>query len=72
MSTLLVAAVEHHGGGQQVPACWAVSIIAVVRPARREVTMLHNEVLDDEHLADGIRLACQSQPVSDSVRISYP
>ena len=36
-----------------------------------EVTMLHNEVLDDEDLADGIRLACQSLPVSDSVRISY-
>ena len=33
--------------------------------------MLHNEVLDDEDLADGIRLACQSLPVSDSVRISY-
>ncbi len=36
-----------------------------------EVTLLHNEVLDDEDLADGIRLACQSLPVSDSVRISY-
>ena len=36
-----------------------------------EVTMVHNEVLDDEDLADGIRLACQSLPVSDTVRISY-
>ncbi len=36
-----------------------------------EVTMLHNEVLDSDDLADGIRLACQSLPVSDSVRISY-
>ena len=36
-----------------------------------EVTMLHNEVLDEEDLADGIRLACQSLPVSDEVRISY-
>ena len=36
-----------------------------------EVTMLHNEVLDVEDLADGIRLACQSLPVSDRVRISY-
>ena len=36
-----------------------------------EVTMLHNEVLDAEDLADGIRLACQSLPVSDAVRISY-
>ena len=36
-----------------------------------EVTMMHNEVLDDDDLADGIRLACQSLPVSDSVTISY-
>ena len=36
-----------------------------------EVMMLHNEVLDDDDLADGIRLACQSLPVSDTVRISY-
>ena len=36
-----------------------------------EVSLLHNEVLDDEDLADGIRLACQALPVSDSVRISY-
>jgi 3-ketosteroid 9alpha-monooxygenase subunit B len=36
-----------------------------------EVRLLHNEVLDDEDLADGIRLACQSVPVSDTVEISY-
>ena len=36
-----------------------------------EVSMMHNEVLDDEDLADGIRLACQSLPASDSVRVSY-
>jgi 3-ketosteroid 9alpha-monooxygenase subunit B len=36
-----------------------------------EVTMMHNEVLDEDDLADGIRLACQSLPVSDSVTISY-
>lgn len=36
-----------------------------------EVTMRNNEVLDEEDLADGIRLACQSLPVTDSVRISY-
>ncbi len=36
-----------------------------------EVRMLHNEVLDEEDLADGIRLACQSLPVTDSVKISY-
>lgn len=36
-----------------------------------EVTMRHNEVLDEEDLAEGIRLACQSLPVSDKVTISY-
>lgn len=36
-----------------------------------EVAMRANDVLDDEDLADGIRLACQSLPVSDTVRISY-
>jgi 3-ketosteroid 9alpha-monooxygenase subunit B len=36
-----------------------------------EVEMLHNDVLDDDDLADGIRLACQSLPVSDAVRITY-
>ena len=33
--------------------------------------MLHNDVLDDDDLADGIRLACQSLPVSDVVRATY-
>jgi 3-ketosteroid 9alpha-monooxygenase subunit B len=33
--------------------------------------MAHNDVLDDEDLADGIRLACQSHPVTDSVRATY-
>ena len=36
-----------------------------------EVRMAANEVLDEEDLADGIRLACQSLPVSDEVTISY-
>ena len=36
-----------------------------------EVRMLHNEVLDDDDLADGIRLACQAKPVSERIRISY-
>ena len=33
--------------------------------------MKHNEVLDDDDLADGIRLACQSLPVSDTVKVTY-
>ncbi len=36
-----------------------------------EVQMKHNEVLDDDDLADGIRLACQSLPVSDTVTVTY-
>ena len=36
-----------------------------------EVKMLNNDVLDDEDLEDGIRLACQSLPVTDEVEISY-
>ena len=36
-----------------------------------EVKMLNNDVLEDEDLADGIRLGCQSLPVTDEVEISY-
>lgn len=36
-----------------------------------EVRMLHNDVLDDEDLAEGIRLGCQSLPVTDQVEVSY-
>ena len=36
-----------------------------------EVAMKANDVLDDDDLADGIRLACQSLPVSDAVKITY-
>jgi 3-ketosteroid 9alpha-monooxygenase subunit B len=36
-----------------------------------EVRLKHNEVLDDQDLADGIRLACQALPVSEKLRITY-
>jgi 3-ketosteroid 9alpha-monooxygenase subunit B len=36
-----------------------------------EVRLEHNEVLDAEDLAEGIRLVCQAKPVSDTLRISY-
>ncbi|WP_121251269.1 ferredoxin--NADP reductase [Nocardioides ferulae] len=42
-----------------------------VRLVEGEVKLLHNDVLDDEDLADGIRLACQAVPVTDTVRASY-
>lgn len=36
-----------------------------------EVKMLNNDVLEDEDLADGIRLACQSVALTEKVRVSY-
>lgn len=42
-----------------------------VRLLEGEVEMLHNEVLDADDLADGIRLACQSVPVTDTVKVTY-
>jgi 3-ketosteroid 9alpha-monooxygenase subunit B len=36
-----------------------------------DVQMDHNDVLDDEDLAEGIRLGCQSHPTSESVKASY-
>ena len=42
-----------------------------VRLLAGEVKMLHNDVLDDDDIADGIRLGCQSVPVTDVVRVTY-
>jgi 3-ketosteroid 9alpha-monooxygenase subunit B len=42
-----------------------------VRLLEGEVTMRANDVLDDEDLADGIRLGCQSEPASEKVRVTY-
>jgi 3-ketosteroid 9alpha-monooxygenase subunit B len=42
-----------------------------IRLVEGEVKMLHNDVLDDEDLAEGIRLGCQSLPVTDTVRVTY-
>ncbi len=36
-----------------------------------EVEMETNDVLDSEDLAEGLILACQSRPVSDSVEVTY-
>jgi 3-ketosteroid 9alpha-monooxygenase subunit B len=36
-----------------------------------EVTLKHNEVLEEADLADGIRLVCQALPASEKLRISY-
>ncbi|MFC7494011.1 MULTISPECIES: 2Fe-2S iron-sulfur cluster-binding protein [unclassified Nocardioides] len=42
-----------------------------VRLLEGDVKMLHNDVLDDDDLADGIRLGCQSVPVTDVVKVTY-
>ena len=42
-----------------------------IRLLEGEVKMLHNDVLDDEDLAEGIRLGCQSLPVTDVVKVTY-
>lgn len=42
-----------------------------IRLLEGEVKMLRNDVLDEEDLADGIRLGCQSLPVTDVVRATY-
>ncbi|WP_110205878.1 ferredoxin--NADP reductase [Nocardioides daejeonensis] len=36
-----------------------------------EVEMAHNDVLDDLDLADGIRLTCQSTPLTEKLKITY-
>ncbi|MFD7075017.1 2Fe-2S iron-sulfur cluster-binding protein [Nocardioides sp. NPDC059952] len=36
-----------------------------------DVKMLRNDVLDEDDLADGIRLGCQSVPVTDTVKVTY-
>ncbi|QIK76651.1 ferredoxin--NADP reductase [Nocardioides piscis] len=43
-----------------------------IRLVSGEVTMLRNDVLDAEDLAEGIRLGCQSVPASEeTVKVSY-
>jgi 3-ketosteroid 9alpha-monooxygenase subunit B len=41
------------------------------RIVRGEVRLLHNEVLDEDDLAEGYALACQALPVTDEVEVSY-
>ncbi|WP_183093653.1 ferredoxin--NADP reductase [Nocardioides stalactiti] len=42
-----------------------------IRLLEGDVRMLHNDVLDSEDLDDGIRLGCQSVPLTDTVRVTY-
>jgi 3-ketosteroid 9alpha-monooxygenase subunit B len=42
-----------------------------IRLLEGEVKMLHNDVLDEDDLAEGIRLGCQAVPVTDTVKVTY-
>jgi len=42
-----------------------------IRLIEGEVKMLHNDVLDEEDMAEGIRLGCQAVPVTDTVKVTY-
>ncbi len=42
-----------------------------VRLLKGEVRMLHNDVLEQEDLDEGIRLGCQSLPMTDAVKVTY-
>lgn len=42
-----------------------------IRLIEGDCKMLHNDVLDKDDLADGIRLGCQAVPLTDTVKVSY-
>ncbi|UUW88189.1 ferredoxin--NADP reductase [Nocardioides sp. WV_118_6] len=42
-----------------------------IRLLEGDVKMLYNDVLDKDDLDDGIRLGCQSVPLTDTVKITY-
>ncbi|GIE75133.1 3-ketosteroid-9-alpha-monooxygenase, ferredoxin reductase component [Actinoplanes philippinensis] len=42
-----------------------------VRLVSGEVTLVNNEILDEEDFAEGYTLACQAVPLSDSVTVTY-
>jgi 3-ketosteroid 9alpha-monooxygenase subunit B len=42
-----------------------------IRLLEGEVKLLHNDVLDEDDLAEGIRLGCQAVPVTDTVKVTY-
>lgn len=48
-------------------ACSACACVLI----EGDMEMQHNEVLDATDIADGLRLSCQSKPLTDRVKISY-
>ncbi|HET7736237.1 MAG TPA: ferredoxin--NADP reductase [Nocardioidaceae bacterium] len=62
-----------HSKGVQAPfSCKLGECSACAcRVIEGDVAMLNNDVLDKDDLADGIRLVCQSLPVTDELKITY-
>jgi 3-ketosteroid 9alpha-monooxygenase subunit B len=62
-----------HSKGVQAPfSCKLGECSACAcRVIEGDVAMLNNDVLDEDDLADGIRLVCQSLPVTDELKITY-
>ena len=42
-----------------------------VRLVSGEVTLVNNEILEEEDFADGYTLACQALPVTEHVAVTY-
>ena len=59
--------------GLQVPHACKVGECAscICRLEEGEVQQMENSVLDDDDVAQGLVLACQSRPISESVRIRF-
>ncbi|CAN5434469.1 ferredoxin--NADP reductase [soil metagenome] len=70
-STTMLDHVESHGLKAPYSCREGECSACAVRLVEGEVSLAHNDVLDEEDLADGIRLACQATPVSDVVRVTY-
>ena len=63
-STLCSAGVASSSRAGECSAC-------AIRLVEGEVRMDNNDVLDAEDLDEGIRLGCQSHPMTEKVSVSY-
>ena len=54
---------------------WIIYTVVIISCAcivlEGDISMKHNDVLDAEDLADGIRLTCQALPLTELLKISY-
>ncbi|HYS32647.1 MAG TPA: 2Fe-2S iron-sulfur cluster binding domain-containing protein [Streptosporangiaceae bacterium] len=71
----LLPGAGHQGGRRDLAASYScregVCGACACRLTGGEVEMAHNEVLEDEGLADGYVLACQSVALTPEVSVSY-